>query len=468
MMYKVLKNTGKKNQFPDTHDSTYIKHEYDEKAEEDGRFYRLFNSILSPFLDTEKGRRRRWYLLVAILMLITGAIMLVVTKSTVLKMLPFDDKSEFQVILDLPEGSSLERTAEVLHAMSAYLKNVPEVTDIEAYAGTAAPINFNGLVRQYYLRSQSNMGDLQVNLLDKNQRSRESHEIALSVRNELSRIADSYNGSVKVVEVPPGPPVLAPVVAEVYGQDYPQQIALAKSIRKVFEQTEGIVDIDDTTETAIQRLIIKIDRQKAARLGVSQGVISQAINTAIKGEDVSYLHSGFSKYSVPVRLEVEQYQKSNIDQLLLLKVRNTEGLLIAIKDLVTIDISDHEYSIYHKDLLPVVYVMSDGAGETDSPLYGMISLSNTLSEKYPDMEQAYTAQPDNSYVGSIKWDGEWQVTYETFRDMGIAYGIGLIIIYLLVVIQFKSYIVPLVIMTPIPLTIMVSCPDTHSGELNLR
>jgi len=459
MMYQVLKNSEEKNHpRSDEVDLTNNQTGKHTTTEQDSQFYRIFHAILSPFLDAEKGRQRRWYLLGMVLMLISGAIMLVVTKSTVLKMLPFDDKSEFQVVLDMPEGVSLERTAEVLHAMSAYLKQIPEVTDIEAYAGTAAPINFNGLVRQYYLRSQSNMGDLQVNLLDKSQRKRKSHEIALSVRTELTKIASSYNAAVKVVEVPPGPPVMAPVVAEVYGQDYPEQIALAKSIREEFENTEGIVDIDDSTETRSERLIIKVDRQKAARLGVSQNIISQAINTAIKGEDASYLHSGYSKYSVPVRLEVNQYQKSNIEQLLLLKVRNSAGILIAIKDLVNIEISDHEYSIYHKDLLPVVYVMSDGAGETDSPLYGMFSMSNTLAEKFPDMEQAYTAQPDNPYVGSIKWDGEWQVTYETFRDMGIAYAIGLIIIYLLVVIQFKSYIVPLVIMAPIPLTIIGIMP----------
>jgi len=459
MMYKVLKNsTGKSN-------NESVKNEKDtsvdpghEMSGEDTRFHNVFFTILSPFLDADKGRQRRWYLLAVILMLITGAIMLVVTKSAVLKMLPFDDKSEFQVVLDMPEGSSLERTAEVLHAMSNYLKNIPEVTDIEAYAGTSSPINFNGLVRQYYLRSQSNMGDLQVNLLDKSHRKRKSHEIALSVREELTSIAERYQAAVKVVEVPPGPPVMAPVVAEVYGQDYPLQIQLAKSIRKEFEETDGIVDIDDSTESATDRLIIKIDRQKAAKLGVSQSVISQAINTAIKGEDASYLHSGHSKYSVPIRLEVEQYQKSNIEQLLLLKVRNSEGILVAIKDLVNIENSDHEYSIYHKDLLPVVYVTSDGAGETDSPLYGMFSLFGSLSEKYPEMEQAFTAQPDNPYVGSIKWDGEWQVTYETFRDMGIAYAIGLIIIYLLVVIQFRSYIVPLVIMAPIPLTIIGIMP----------
>ena len=446
MMYLVLKNTS---------DEIVVKEHHEQS---DSKFHRLFNKILSPFLDDDNGRKRRWYLLAVIMLMIAGSIMLVVNKNTVLKMLPFDNKSEFQVMVDMPEGTSLERTAEVLSEMANYLKYVPEVTDIEAYVGTSAPINFNGLVRQYYLRSGANLGDLQVNLVAKEQRDRKSHEIALSVRAELSNIAKQYNAAVKVVEVPPGPTVMAPVVAEVYGQDYEAQMALAKSIRQSFAETDGIVDIDDSTEYSSDRLIIKIDRQKAAKLGVSQISISQAINTAIKGEDSSYLHSENSKYPIPVRLEVAEYQKSNIEQLLLLKVRSLSGELIAMKDLVSVEISDHEYSIYHKDLLPVVYVTSDGAGETDSPLYGMFAIRASLEEKYPGMEQALTSQPDNPYVGSIKWDGEWQVTYETFRDMGIAYSVGLIIIYLLVVVQFKSYIVPLVIMAPIPLTIIGIMP----------
>lgn len=446
MMYLVLKGDPVK----------VVSTEHQEQS--DSKFHRLFSKILLPFLDSEQGRKRRWYLLAAIMLMITGSMMLVVNKSTVLKMLPFDNKSEFQVMIDMPEGTSLERTAEVLNELSNYLKYVPEVTDIEAYVGTSAPINFNGLVRQYYLRAGANVGDLQVNLVSKEQRDRKSHEIALSVRGELTKIAKRYNAVIKVVEVPPGPPVMAPIVAEVYGQDYEAQMILAKSIREHFAETEGIVDIDDSTEYSSDRLIIKVDRQKAAKLGVSQIAISQSINTAIKGEDSSYLHSENSKYPIPIRLEVAEYQKSNIEQLLLLKVRSISGELIAMKDLVSISISDREYSIYHKDLLPVVYVTSDGAGETDSPLYGMFLIRSSLQEKFPDMEQALTSQPDNPYVGSIKWDGEWQVTYETFRDMGIAYSVGLIIIYLLVVVQFKSYVVPLIIMAPIPLTIIGIMP----------
>ncbi len=453
MMYQVLKSSCPK-ELSNINDSTLIQ----SAPEKVSKLHVLFTRIFAPFVDQKKGRRNRWYLLGGILILIIGAITLVVVKLVVLKMLPFDNKSEFQVIVDMPEGTSLERTAEVLHALSSHLKTIPEVTDIEAYAGTSAPINFNGLVRQYYLRSGSNIGDLQVNLISKKLRERKSHEIALSAREPLKKIADQYQAVIKIVEVPPGPPVMAPIVAEIYGQDYPRQIALAHLIRQEFNSTEYIVDIDDSLEYPAERLIIKVDRQKSAMLGVSQAVISQTINAAIKGEDASYLHNAYSKYPIPIRLEALTADKARIEQLLLLKVRAKNGELIAMKDLVDIHLSKIEQSIYHKDLLPVVYLTSDSAGETDSPLYGMFSISKRISKKYPQMEQALTSQPENPYVDSIKWDGEWQVTFETFRDMGIAYAVGLIVIYLLVVAQFKSYIVPLVIMAPIPLTIIGIMP----------
>ncbi len=453
LMYLVLKG-----QYSHQTVTAETENAVDDEVDKDSKLLKFFQKVLSPFLDSSKGHRRRWYLLGGILFLIAASISLALNKMVVMKMLPFDNKSEFQVVVDMPEGVTLESTAEVLHALTAYLKTVPEVVDIEAYAGTAAPINFNGLVRQYYLRSGSNLGDLQVNLLDSSERDRKSHEIALSVREPLTRIGNRYNASVKIVEVPPGPPVLAPVVAEVYGQDYQRQMKLAKSIRESFSKTDGIVDVDDSIEFPTPRIVIHVDHQKAAKLGVSQTSISQAINTAIGGEDASYLHSAYSKSPIPIRMELAEAEKSNIKQMLLLKVRSQSGELIAMRDLVIIEKTAHEQSIYHKDLLPVVYVMADGAGETDSPLYGMFDIRSQLSEQYPEMEQALTDQPENPYVDSIKWDGEWQVTFETFRDMGIAYAVGLIIIYLLVVAQFKSYLVPLVIMAPIPLTIIGILP----------
>ena len=428
---------------------------------EEGKLHGLFKRIMSPFLDDQRGGRRRMGLFAIITLLIFLSASLAVFKLVVLKMLPFDNKSEFQVVLDMPEGTSLEQTSRVLNEMSAYLGKVNEVTDYQIYAGTAAPINFNGLVRQYYLRDGANVGDIQVNLTDAHSRDRQSHPIALSVRPELQKIAAKYHGSVKVVEVPPGPPVMSPIVAEVYGLDYAGQIKVAKDIRDVFEKTDDIVDIDDSVEAAQKRLVVQVDRHKAALLGVSQDTIASAIDTALGGEDVVFLHGKGIKYAVPIRLEFPVALKDKMASVLALRVRSQSGDLVPMSELVSVDETTREHSIYHKDLLPVVYVMGDMAGSTDSPLYGMFGIFSSikqLSVYGNEIKQYFTAQPDDPYLYGMKWDGEWQVTYETFRDMGIAYGVGMILIFLLIVAQFRSYIVPLVIMSPIPLTIIGVMP----------
>ncbi|MET0046351.1 MAG: efflux RND transporter permease subunit [Sedimenticola sp.] len=419
--------------------------------------FRFFDKLMRPFLAGRKGHIKRWMLLAGIMILIAGSVSLVATKSVVLKMLPFDNKSEFQVVLDMPEGSSLEQTARVLSEMGDYLSGVPEVTDYEVYAGTSAPISFNGLVRQYYLREGANLGDIQVNLVDKSERDRKSHDIALSVREPLQAIAGKYQGNAKIVEVPPGPPVMSPLVAEVYGIDYEGQIAVAKRLRETFENTDDIVDMDDSVEYPSRKVILKVDRAKAARLGVSQRSVVQALSTVLEGEDTSFLHGENRKYPVPIRLEYSEADKADLEQVLALKVRSQSGNLVPLTEIVERVDSSREHAIHHKDMLPVVYVTGDMAGETDSPLYGLFDISGQLEEE-GGIDQWFLSQPDNPYVYSMKWDGEWQVTYETFRDMGIAYSVGLVLIYLLVVAQFRSYLVPLVIMAPIPLTIIGILP----------
>ena len=429
--------------------------------EDNSKLHGLFSRVMSPFLDDKKGGRRRVGLFTVITLLIVLSASLAVFKLVVLKMLPFDNKSEFQVILDMPEGTSLEQTSRVLNEMSDYLGTVKDVTDYQIYAGTAAPINFNGLVRQYYLREGANVGDIQVNLTDAHARDKQSHAIALSVRPALQEIANKYHGSVKVVEVPPGPPVMSPIVAEVYGLDYPGQINVAKQIRGVFEKTPDIVDIDDSVEAGQKRLVVQVDRGKAALLGVSQETIAAAIDTVLRGEDVVFLHGKGIKYAVPIRVEFPVALKNKIDSVLALRVRSQSGDLVPMSELVSVKETTREYSIQHKDLLPVVYVMGDMAGKTDSPLYGMFEIFagiKDLSVYGNEIKQYFTAQPDDPYLYGMKWDGEWQVTYETFRDMGIAYGVGMILIFLLIVAQFRSYMVPLVIMSPIPLTIIGVMP----------
>jgi multidrug efflux pump subunit AcrB len=378
-----------------------------------------------------------------------------------LKMLPFDNKSEFQVILDMPEGTSVEQTDRVLHEMARYLATVPEVTDYQIYTGTAAPINFNGLVRQYYLREGANLGDIQVNLVDKSERDRKSHDIARAVRGRLDEIGRSYGGSVKVVEVPPGPPVQAPLVAEVYGPNYDGQLELATRLRQVFDDTTHIVDIDDSVEAASRRFVIHVDRNKAALLGVPQANVTRAIQMALSGEDVAYIHNDYQKYATPIRLEFSTANKANLDTLLTLQVANRSGKLVPLTEITEIQEASWERTIYHKDLLPVVFVTGDMTGPLDSPLYGMFDLVGKiedLSDSDQPLEQYFVNPPDDPYKYSIKWDGEWQITYETFRDMGIAYSVGLILIFLLIVAQFQSYRMPLIIMAPIPLTIIGVLP----------
>ena len=428
-----------------------------ESDEQDGALSRFFSRVMMPFLNDQNGRRNRWFLLGGVMLMIAAAISLVVVQAVILKMLPSDNKGEFQVVLDMPEGTSLEQTSRVLQEMGQYIGKLETVTDYQIYAGTAAAISFNGLVRQYYLREGAKVGDIQVNLVDKHDREQKSHDIALAVRGPLQKIAEQYSGNVKIVEVPPGPPVMSPIVAEVYGLDYEGQVQQAKQLRKLFEASDNIVDVDDSVEYPAEKLTVEIDRQQAARLGVSQQTINDALTTVLSGSDVTFLHGKNLKYAVPIRIEYADADKADLEQVLSLQVRSVNGTLVPLTELVDIKRGERDKNIYHKDLLPVVYVTGDIAGDIDSPLYGMFDIVNTLSEQ-GGLNQWYTRQPDNAYEYSLKWDGEWQVTYETFRDMGAAYAVGLLMIYLLVVAQFRSYKVPLVIMAPIPLTIIGIMP----------
>ena len=428
---------------------------------EQSRVERLFERYVRPFLAAEGGRARRHRLYWGVLAAIVLAVGLVVVRLVVLKMLPFDNKSEFQVIANLPEGTTVETTARLLGELSHVIDRVPEVSDYQAHAGTAAPINFNGLVRQYYLRQDPRLGDLQVNLVDKHHRSRKSHDIALAVRPALAGIGRKYGASVQIVEVPPGPPVRAPIVAEVYGPRYAEQRQLAKNIRKVFDTTAGIVDVDDSIEAPATRLIVDIDRQKAALLGVTEAQVAQTLSDGLQGMDATFIHAGRERYPIPVRLELPNADRAAIDGLLALQARSTSGALVPLSELVQVRSAAWDGAIHHKDLLPVAYVTGDMAGRLDSPLYGMFAMVGRIARAPPGgvpIAQWFTRQPDDPNALAVKWDGEWQITYETFRDMGIAYSVGLVLIYLLVVAQFGSYALPLIIMAPIPLTIIGVMP----------
>ncbi|MBY0575493.1 MAG: efflux RND transporter permease subunit [Gallionellaceae bacterium] len=431
--------------------------------ERDTAIHSFFDKRLSPFLNGVQGkpaRRKLWLGIFAALLL---AVSLGVVKLVILKMLPFDNKSEFQVVVDMPSGTALEETSAVLHEIGGYLATVPEVTDYQAYAGAASPINFNGLVRQYYLRSAAEQGDIQVNLRDKHHRNRSSHQIATVVLEPIQKIARARGAKVKIVEVPPGPPVMAPIVAEIYGPDYEGVRQVAGKVREQFGKTDGIVGIDDTVTESAPKLQLHVLQSKAALLGVAPRDIVDAVSVALSGQDVASVHDINAKYAPPLRIGLPAERRSRIDEVLKLKVRARDGVLVPLSEVVQAVQVPRDYPIHHKDLLPVVYVFGDMAGKLDSPLYGMFGINGKVGgmalEQGGMLDSYFFKQPGNPYAGyALKWDGEWQVTFETFRDMGIAYGVGLILIYLLVVAQFKSYLVPLVIMAPIPLTIIGVMP----------
>jgi multidrug efflux pump subunit AcrB len=429
----------------------------------DARLASFFAGVLGPFVTAARAARNRRLLALTVLALIAGSMALAGAKLVVLKMLPFDNKSEFQVVVDMPAGTPVEVTAAVLHEMGAVIATVDEVTDYQAYAGLSAPINFNGLVRQYYLRTDSEMGDLQVNLVDKSDRHRKSHEIAQGLRPALEAVARRWNARVKVVEVPPGPPVLSPIVAEVYGPDEAGRIRVAKQVRAALAATPDIVGIDDSVEDAAPRIVLRVDQSKAAALGVNRRDVVETMRMGLAGSDVTPLHDGVSKYEVPIQITLPDAARGSLDEFLKLTIRTPGGALVPLSEVVTPIENQRDRPIYHKDLLPVVYVIGDQAGPIDSPLYGMFAARGEIvGQPLADggtLGERFISQPDDPYRQyAIKWDGEWQVTYETFRDMGIAYAVGLILIYILVVAEFRSYLVPLIIMAPIPLTVIGVMP----------
>jgi multidrug efflux pump subunit AcrB len=431
------------------------------EAGEGSRLHRFFERVMAPFLRGEGARPNRHRLYLGTLVAIGLAVLLVVAQWVVMKMLPFDNKSEFQVVVDMPEGTALEETGRVLDELAAAIAVLPEVTDYQIYAGTSAPINFNGLVRQYYLRSGPELGDLQVNLVDKHHRDHKSHEIAVAVRPVLAGIGRRHGASVKVVEVPPGPPVQAPLVAEIYGPFPEAQRELTRAVRKVFDSTPDVVDVDDSLEAGRARQVVGIDRQKAALLGVSQADAVQVLSAGLGGFDATYVHAGRETYPIPVRLELPVPEKADLAGVLALQVRSRNGARVALSEIAVVEQRPWDASIYHKDLLPLTWVTADAVGELDSPLYGMFGIVAGLGDALPegmDLEQRFFSAPEDPYRFTLKWDGEWQITYETFRDMGLAYSVGLVLIYLLVVAQFRSYAVPLVIMAPIPLTVIGVMP----------
>lgn len=417
--------------------------------------YKIYKSSIEPMLET---RWKRWAFIVSIVVILLGSMSLFFTKTVAVKMLPFDNKNEFQVIIDMPEGTTLEKTAAVTKEISEYISHEPMVVNYQGYVGTAGPISFNGLVRHYDMRKGDNIADIQVNLINKEERTLQSHAIAKSMRAGIQTIAKKYNANVKLVEVPPGPPVLSTLVAEVYGPDHDQQVKVAEQIKNLFATTTDVVDVDWRVERDQPEYSVEVDKEKAMRSGVAPAQIVTTVHAALSGQNVGTLHSASSFNSVNINLQLNDADKTGIADIKNLKVINQQGNAIPIGDLVTIRKGIKEKSIYRKNQKRVVYVTADMAGKLESPSYAMSKISDRLKEvKLPagyDLKEEYTRQPEMEDNFTLKWDGEWQITYEVFRDLGIAFLVVILIIYMLIVGWFQNFTVPIIMLAAIPLSLI--------------
>jgi len=420
------------------------------------RSYRKMMTALVT--DTKK----RWAFLASVVVLLLLACSLVALKAVRVKMLPFDNKSEFQVVVDLPEGTPLERTLAFEQEIGAYLHTQPEVLNYQTYAGTSGPYNFNGLVRHYYLRRGPNQGDIQVNLRAADERKRQSHDLAKEMRGPIQEIAKNWNARVKVAEVPPGPPVVATLVAEVYGPDYNRQIEAARQVRQIFDEMPGVVDVDWYMVADQKKLDFQVEQDKAALRGISTPEVSQSVAMALGGAPVGLLHDPSEREDVPLHIQFSRQSRSSAESLSGLYLNAPDGAMIPLGELARVHEATIDRNIYRKNLRAVVYVIGDVAGAEESPVYAIGKLGDKVSAlKIPEgykIEQFTAIAPPDVKKLAIKWDGEWHITYEVFRDLGLAFAAVLVLIYVLVVGWFQSFKTPLVIMAPIPLTLVGILP----------
>ena len=429
--------------------------EKEEQGLETNWIYKVYNKIERPLL--ESSLKRRWTVAIIVLMLL-GSVGMFFNNSVAVKMLPFDNKNEFQVVIDMPEGSTLERTAAVTKEISNYLASVPEVVSYQNYIGTSAPITFNGLVRHYDLRGGSNMADIQVNLVGKEYRKKQSHDLAKMVRVPIQKIANRYHANVKIIEVPPGPPVLSTIVAEVYGPNYNQQIEVARQINSILEKTDDVVDIDWTVQAPHTEYQLDIDNEKAMLNGISPQQLVGNLSYLLAEHPFSTLYKENSVKQVNMKLGISDAEKTSIEDIQNLKIKNATGSMILVKDLVTVKKEIAANTISRKDQKRVVYITADMAGLLESPAYAILGMEEKLKEvKLPNgysLQELYINQPQDENNFSVKWDGEWQITLEVFRDLGIAFLIVIVIIYMLIVGWFQNFKTPLIMMVAIPLSLI--------------
>ena len=439
-------------------------------------FTKLYRRMMGPLIHT---KRWRWTFLIGITALLLGSMATVGIGWVKVKMLPFDNKSEFQIILNMPEGSSLERTTQAAREIAATVRTEPEVTDYQVYAGTSSPFNFNGLVRHYFMRRGASVADIQVNLVNKHQRKSQSHDIAKRVRPRVAEIAKKFGARVAIAEVPPGPPVLQTLVAELYGPDEAARHALAKEVRKVFTDTPGVVDVDWYLEDDQPRTRFVIDKEKAALHGISAETISQTLRIAVGGESVDLLHVPGDKEDINLVLQLPRAMKATPEELLALRVRAGDANalpeplaagspppLVPLRELVKVEQTITDKSIYHKNLMPVTYVIGDVAGVVESPVYAIFQMNEKLraldTKKFggsgAELKIHNSDMPFTDAEPAMKWDGEWHITIEVFRDLGLAFGACLVLIYVLMVGWFRSFITPAIVMIAIPFSLVGIMP----------
>ncbi len=429
------------------------------------RSYRFYRRLIKPMLNSPW---KRWASLALVAVLLLASFSLVALQAVKMKMLPYDNKSELQVVLDMPEGTTLEATASLARRLASEAARMPEVTDIQVYAGTSSPFNFNGLVRHYFLRRGSNMADLQINLRPKHHRERASHPFAKALRERLLPVVEGTGARLKVAEVPPGPPVLSTLVAEVYGPDLETRIRLASELEAIFERTPGVVDIDTYIEEPSPRVSFEVDRTKAALVGSNPEHIAHTLRLAIAGDELGLLQTPKSREPVPLRLRLDRSARASVAELSTLAVPGVGGP-VALGELAEPIRGERELFRYRKNLQPVTYVVAEVAGGAESPVYAMLTMGDAVADlKDPlgrQVEVLSSTLPTDPTAYAIKWDGEWQITYEVFRDMGIAFAIVLVLIYVLVVGWFGNFTTPLIIMLPIPLTLVGILPAHAIGGI---
>jgi multidrug efflux pump subunit AcrB len=432
---------------------------HQEQGEVEGWTTRLYRRLMSPLI---RDSRRRWIFLGSVVLLLLLACLLIPLQWVRVKMLPFDNKSEFQVIIDMPEGTPLERTLAAAQDIGSYLHAAPQVVNYQIFAGTSGPYNFNGLVRHYFLRRSPFQADIQVNLLPISERSKQSHDIAKEMRGPIDEIARRWNARVKIAEVPPGPPVLSTLVAEVYGPDYKNQIALARQVRQIFEASPGVVDVDWLIAANQAKLDFEVEQDKAALRGISAADVSQSLALALGGADVGLMHRPGEREDVPIHVQLARPSRSSEEALRGLFLNGSGGAMVPLGELVAVRKTTIDTNIYRKNLRPVVYVVGDVAGAEESPVYAILKLKEKIAAlQIPQgyqVQQFYAGAPTFTDKLAIAWDGEWHITYEVFRDLGLAFAAVLVLIYVLVVGWFQSYRTPLVIMAPIPLTLVGILP----------